>query len=137
MAVTTLTPAQIADKWASNLSNATSSITAGVNGVTEAPGAKAAAAADYWLARTQAAKQKFITKSGAVTLQQWKDAMLNIGVPRVASGASANKPKMAAFMQTFLPFVKQGVAQLPPRGDLSMNIQRAVAMMQYTATYSG
>lgn len=137
MPVTTLSPQQIADKWATNLSNATSSIQAGVNGVTEAPGAKAAAAADYWLQRTMAAKQKFITKSQAVPLQAWKDAMINIGVPRVAQGAAANKGKMASFMGTFLPFIKTGVASLPPRGDLSQNIQRAVAMMQYTAGYSG
>lgn len=137
MAVTTLTPQQIADKWVSNLSAATPSITAGVNGVTQAPGAKAAAAADFWLQRVQASKAKYATNVGKVTLQQWKDAMINIGVPRIASGASANKQKMVDFMTKFLPFIASGVASLPPKGDLQMNIQRAVAMMQYTAGYSG
>lgn len=137
MSVTTLTPQQIADKWAANLSASTSSITAGVNGVTQAPGAAAAAQADYWLQRVTAAKQKFITNVGKVTLGQWKDAMINIGIPRVSTGAQANKGKMADFMTRFLPYLKTGVDSLPPRGDLSMNIQRAVAMMQHTANFNG
>lgn len=136
MAVTTLTPAQIADKWVSNLSGATTSITAGVNGVTVAPGQKAAAAADFWLQRVTAAKQKYATNVGKVTLQQWKDAMLNIGVGRISSGATANKQKMVDFYTKFLPFIQAGVASLPPKGDLNMNIQRAVAMMTYTAGYT-
>lgn len=137
MSVTTLTPQQIADKWAANLSASTSSITAGVNGVTQAPGAAAAAQADYWLQRVTASKQKFITNVGKVTLGQWKDAMINIGIPRVSTGAQANKGKMADFMTRFLPYLKTGVDSLPPRGDLSMNIQRAVAMMQHTANFNG
>lgn len=137
MSVTTLSPQQIADKWAANLSASTSSITAGVNGVTQAPGAAAAAQADYWLQRVTAAKQKFITNVGKVTLGQWKDAMINIGIPRVSTGAQANKGKMADFMTRFLPYLKTGVDSLPPRGDLSMNIQRAVAMMQHTANFNG
>lgn len=136
MAMTTLTPQQISDKWKSNLSAATTSITAGVNGVTQAPGQKAAASADFWLARVTAAKQKYATNVGKVTLQQWKDAMLNVGVPRIAQGASANQGKVTDFMTKFLPFLASGVASLPPKGDLSQNIQRAVAMMTYTAGYT-
>lgn len=137
MAVTTLTPQQIADKWVANLSASTASITAGVNGVTQSPGAAAAAQADYWLQRVTASKQKFITNVGKVTVQQWKDAMINIGVPRISTGAAANKQKMVDFMSKFLPYLKTGVDSLPPRGDLGMNIQRAVAMMQHTANYGG
>lgn len=134
---TTLTPQQIADKWATNLSNSTASITAGVNGVTVAPGQKAAAAADFWLSQTIASKQRFITNVGAVTLPDWKDKMITVGIPRIATGASANKPKMVAFMTRFLPYVKAGVDSLPPRGDLATNIQRAVAMMQHNAAFAG
>lgn len=137
MAVSTLTPQQIADKWATNLSASTSSITAGVNGVTQAPGVAAAAQADYWLQRVTAAKEKFRTNVAKVSLQQWKDAMITIGIPRVSTGAQANKQKMADFMSKFLPYLKTGVDSLPPRGDLSMNIQRAVAMMQHNANFSG
>lgn len=137
MAVTTLTPQQIADKWVTNLSASTTSITAGVNGVTVPPGQKAAAAADFWLSQTMAAKQKFITNVGKVSLQSWKDSMLNIGVPRIATGAAANKQKMVDFMSRFLPYVKGAVDSLPPRGDLNQNIQRAVAMMTQLAAFPG
>jgi len=137
MPVTTMTPQQISDKWKNNLSAATTSITAGVNGVTQAPGAKAAAAADFWLQRVTAAKQKYATNVGKVTLQQWQQQMINVGIPRIASGASANQQKMTDFMTKFLPFLASGVASLPPKGDLAQNIQRAVAMMTYTAGYSG
>lgn len=137
MAVTAMTPQQIADKWVTNLTAAGPSITAGVNAVTVSPGAQAAAAADYWLQRVTASKQKFITNVGKVTAQQWKDAMLNVGVPRIASGASANKQKMVDFMTKWLPYMQAGVNSLPPRGDLAQNIQRAVAMMNYAANFSG
>lgn len=135
--VTTLSPQEIGDKWATNLSGSTTSITAGVNGVSVAPGQKAAAAADFWLSQTMAAKAKFATNVGKVPLQDWKDKMINVGIPRIATGAQANKPKMVAFMTKFLPYVKAGVDALPPKGDLSMNIQRAVAMMQHNAAFPG
>lgn len=139
MAVTNQTPQQIAAKWSSRLSAATQQIQDGVNAVTTAPGATAAARADLWLARVTASKDKWRTKVGAVTLDQWKTAMLTVGVPRVSQGAQANQPKMEQFMTKFIPYLKQGVAQIQtmPKLTLQDSINRAAAMIQHNAAYPG
>jgi len=130
-------PAAVANKWATRLSGATQAITDGVNAVTQAPGAKAAAQADVWLAKLQASRDKWVRNVSAVTLGQWQTAMTTKGVQRIATGAQAAVPKMTAFMSQWLPFEQAGVQQLAsqPRGTIDQNIQRAITMMRYNATF--
>jgi hypothetical protein len=128
-------PAAVAAKWAQNLSAATTSITAGVNAVTTAPGQLAAAQSAVWLARLQASQAKWERGVSAVTLAEWKNAMLNKGIPRIATGAQAAIPVMQRFMTAWLPYEAAGVNSLPPRGTVQQNIQRAVAMMNYNAAF--
>jgi hypothetical protein len=139
MPVTAMTADQVAAKWSQRLQASTQQITDGVNAVTVAPGATAAQRADLWLARVTASKAKWQAKVGAVTLDQWKAAMLNVGVGRVAQGAQVAQPKVAAFMTKFLPYLKTGVAQVQamPKVTLQDSINRAVAMIQYNAAYPG
>lgn len=134
------TPQAAANSWANGMSNATEKIKAGVNAVTQSPTAAAAAAVDRMVAGIQkaAASGKIQASLLAVSTQDWKDAMLNKGVPRVASGAQAAKPKMQAFLQQFLPYLQSGVQQIDatmPRGDLETNIQRAALMMRHNAQF--
>jgi hypothetical protein len=128
-------PAAVATKWATNLGASTTSITAGVNAVQQAPGQSAAAQSAVWLQRLQASQAKWERNVSAVTLQEWKNAMLNKGLPRIATGAQQAVPKMQAFMQKWLPYEQAGVAQLPPRGTVQQNIQRAVNMMNWNAGF--
>lgn len=102
-------PAAVAAKWSTNLSNSTTSITNGVNAVTTAPGQAAAAAQATMRARLLAAidSGKWAANVSSVSLQQWKTAMTQTGIPRIADGARKGQPKMQAFMQSFLPFVSQ------------------------------
>lgn len=130
-------PAAVANKWATRLSGATQAITDGVNAVTQAPGAKAAAQADVWLAKLQASRDKWVRNVSAVSLSQWQTAMTTKGVQRIAGGAQAAIPKMTQFMQQWLPYEQQGVAALAstPRGTIDQNIQRAITMMRYNSQF--
>jgi hypothetical protein len=131
-------PNLAADKWAQNLANAAPSIKAGVAAVTVAPGQLAAAQVDVWIANTMAAKDKWAKRVGAVPLAEWQDKMTTLGISRIADGAQKAKPKMAAFLASFLPYVERGVVQMRsqyPRGTVEQNIARAVFIMRWNNAY--
>jgi len=134
------TPQQATNNWASGMSSSTEKMKAGINAVTESPTAAAARNSDRYLQGIQRAVSSGKWQAGlnAVSLQDWKTSMIEKGVPRVASGAAAAKPKMLAFLQQFLPYVQAGVQQINssnPRGDLEANIQRSAAMARYNAAF--
>ena len=128
-----ISAAQAAKNWQNGMANSSAKMTAGINAVTEAPSTAAIAAIPRMVAGIQqaAASGKIQAGLARVSLQMWQQAMIQKGVTRVAAGATAAQPKVQAFMTAFLPFLQQGVASLPPRGDTQQNIQRAVAMMNY------
>lgn len=130
---------QVATNWANGMANSSEKLKAGINNVTVAPTEKAAMAVDRQVVGVQRAANsgKTATNLRKVSLQDWKDAALNKGVGRVAAGAQNAKPKMAAFMTKFLPYLQQGVDKLAnmPRGDLEQNIARATTMMRHNAEF--
>lgn len=129
-------PNLVARKWTANLSGSTESITNGVNAVTVAPGDKAAAAKDLWVRKTTASADKWADRV-RVPLDQWRTAMLQKGLPRVASGAQAAEPKMAAFMSEFLPHVERVAQQVRsmPKGSIEDGIARASAQIRGNAQF--
>ena len=118
-------PNTSAQKWATNLSGAGTTITNGVNAVTVAPGTLAAAQKAAYVQNTAASADKFAANSQKVTLNEWQQATINKGVPRIAAGAQAAEPKMAAFLTKALPVINSIVKALPPRGSLQQNLQRS------------
>lgn len=122
-----LTPEQIAAKWSQGLASAGQRIADGVNGVTVAPGAAAARQKDVWAANTAASRDKWATNTAKVSVQDWRDAMITKGVPRIASGATAAQPKFAAFMGKLMPYIATQKQSLPARGNLDANIARMTA----------
>lgn len=132
-----LNPQQVAAKWTRNLSAAGESIRQGVMAVTESPTAKAAQAQDRFLAGVQAsvASGKWQRGLQRVTLEDWRQSMLEKGLNRIATGAAAAEGKMTSFMTEWLPFEERVVSALPPRGTLEQNIQRAVEVMQKNAAF--
>lgn len=131
----TPTPDAVAAKWAQNLGSSTQRITDGVNGVTVAPGQAAARQKAAWVQNVAAAQDKWAANVASVSLNSWQQDMINKGVPRIASGASAAQPKFQNFMAQFLPFLDQQVRALPARGNLDQNIARMTAMVRGTAKF--
>lgn len=127
-----ITPAQAAAKWQQRLSQSRQQIIDGVNAVTQAPGAKAAAQKNFWLLRVQNSADKWARNVGAVSLEDWKSSMINVGIDRVSTGAAAKVGKVEAFMNEFLPYVNQAAERVRamPKGGEAEAIARASAMIQ-------
>lgn len=128
---------QATQKWVQNLGAATERMQQGAMAVTKAPGAAAAAAADKWLARVTQSKAKFAANVGRVSLQEWQNSYVNIGIPRVAQGAQAKQAKVQSFMDQFLPYLQRGVSAIDqmPNVTLEDGIARASAMIRYNAKF--
>jgi hypothetical protein len=118
-----------AQNWVTGMGAAGPKYTAGVNAVKTAPGQLAAAAAPLWAANVAAAQPKFAKNVAAVTLPAWQNAATTKGAPRLASGATAAQPKMAAFMQSFIPVLTNAVNSLPPRGTYEQNTNRLMTLL--------
>lgn len=132
-----LTPDQIAAKWQRNLSAAGPDITNGVNNVTVAPGTLAARNVDAWFANVTAAKDKWARRVASVTLDDWKNSMLTVGVQRVQQGAQAKSGKVAAFASEFLPFLDRVTATTKsmPNVTLEDRIARMNNQVRGVATF--
>lgn len=132
-----ISPQTAASNWATGMGNASAKIQAGVQAVTEAPSVAAIAAIPRMVQGIQQAAADGRIQAGLqrVSLQSWQQSMINKGLNRIGAGATAAKPKMQNFFTQFLPYLANGVSQLPPRGDINANIQRAVAMMQYNSQF--
>ena len=115
-------PNDVAQKWARNLGNAVQDIQRGVQSVTDSPMEKAAAKKDKMLQRLTEAVQSGKWEEGLrrVSLQEWKEAFIKKGIPRIAQGAAASQQKMAEFMAELLPHIEQGRAQLQQMPDLTL-----------------
>lgn len=130
-------PQTATSRWVSGMSNATTAMQRGVAAVTESPGARAARAADKWLMKVTASRDKFARRVGALSLQDWQNAMTTYGINRVGQGAQAKQGKVLSFQQDFLPFLASGVQKIDsmPKNTLEDGIARCVAMIQHNASF--
>ena len=130
-------PASATQKWVQNLSSSTTAITNGVNRVQIAPGTQAAAQKTKWLQKITASADKWQQRVKSVSLQDWQQAMVNVGIPRIALGAQAKQGKFTNFMSEYLPYLARGVAQIDkmPSVTLEDSIARATAMIRYNAQF--
>lgn len=131
------TPQQAASKWQAGLSGATQRITDGVNSVTTSPGAAAARQKAAYVAGVQTKADKWAANVGKVSTQDWQQAVIQKGIPRIAQGATASQPKMEAFFGRFLPHMASVVGSLPPRGNIDQNIQRMIQTVRGAASFKG
>lgn len=114
-----------AARWAQQFGASGARWAAGVQSVTVAPGQLAARAKSLWLQNVTAAADRFATNSAKVSLQDWQNATVTKGQPRLASGAQAAQPKVEAAFAKLFPAIQSAVNALPPRGDIEQNINRA------------
>lgn len=134
-----LTPQQVAEKWARRAAGASQDLTNGVNDVRVAPGIQAAEKQDKmiqkWLASVQSGK--WAENVSAVSLADWKAAMIQKGVPRYSQGVQAAQGKFQAFMAELLPFQANLSAQIATMPDLTLedSIARMTAQVRGMANF--
>lgn len=96
--------AAVAKKWAANMQAATTAMKEGVQAVTVSPTEKAAAAVDKWAAGVARARAEGTFEAGlrGVSLEQWRQSMLQKGIGRIADGVREAAPKMERFLGELL-----------------------------------
>lgn len=133
-------PSQAADKWRRRLTSATQDIQAGVQRVQENPAQKAAAAQEKLVQRFNQAVQSGKWRAGLerVTLQDWKRATIEKGIPRISQGAQEGQSKVQEFMADLLPHVDAGLNELNNMPDLTLedSINRAAFWIRHMSRFS-
>jgi hypothetical protein len=127
----TLSATQITQKWVTNFGNAGTAMQQGVQAVNQAPGAKAAAAAQLWISRLQQSQTKWANRVGAVTLAEWQNAMITLGIPRAQQGVQEKQNKYLTFITAYMQFLQGALPaiQAMPKGTLAQGIARSNAMI--------
>lgn len=134
-----LNPTSATTKWSQRMQAAGPQITEGVNAVTESPGIAAARQATVWLAKLTASVDKWKRNVGAMTLDQWRTAMIERGIPAIATGVAAKSGNYQAFAEKFYPYLATGVAHVKtmPKGTIAQSQARAAYMIDYNHKYTG
>jgi len=130
-------PNQAAADWVAGISAKTTKMQTSVQAVTMAPGQAAARQKAAYIAGVQASQDKWARNVGNVTLADWQRAMIEKGIPRVASGASAAQQRMANVFSQLLPHIERVRSGLPARGTYEQNKARAIAMMDGMHAFPG
>lgn len=133
------TPVKATDKWKTGVTNAGTSWLAGMDAITDNPMTKAADKKDVWLARIQAAAEKWERNLRAVNFTQWKSQIKAMGSANYTAGVKKGEPKYLAFATKFFPYLESGIRTIQgmPNSTLQERINRAITMMQYLAQYKG
>lgn len=136
-----MTPAQVAAKWSNRLSGASAEIQQGVQNVQVAPSQKAIASKAKMRQNILAAIDNGTWENGlkSVTLQDWQQAFITKGIPRITQGTQAAQGKVAAFHAKLQPAqdaLSAKVASMPQM-NLSDSIARMTTFVQGMAALKG
>lgn len=127
--------AEFAAKWANRLSNSTTEMLKGVNAVSTSPAQAAVAKKAKLIANWNASINdgSWERAMNKISVEDWRSAMINKGVPRVASGAQEAAAKMAAFGDRLLAYQNAGLPTIYKMPDTSLadSKNRAVAWIEY------
>jgi len=134
-----LTPQQFAEKHIRRTKAAMEDMRIGVQNVTVSPTIKAAAKADKMKARLIEAidSGKWAEGLRRVTLEQWKDKMLKLGIARVGQGLDENRGKIEAFASELLPYIDSGANKINSMPDVTLedSIQRMAEWSRYMSKF--
>jgi len=135
-----LSPAEFREKHARRLKGATDDMRRGVEAVTESPTAKAAAKADKMRANVVAAidSGKWAKGLTRVGVDDWKKAMIDKGVGRVAAGIDGAAEKVEAFAAELLPHIDRGKTEIERLPDVTLedNINRMTTFVRHMAKFT-
>ncbi len=134
-----LTPEQFAEKHNRRTKAALEDMRAGVAAVTEAPTAKAAAKQEKMRQRLLEALEsgKWANGLKRVSLEEWKQKMIELGLNRVASGLDANKKKVEEFAAQLLPHIEAGQKLIEKMPDVTLedSINRMTAFIRHMSKF--
>jgi hypothetical protein len=129
-----LTAEQLVEKHARRLKGSVADIQDGIARVTVSPTTQAAAKQDKMLQNLTTAVNSGKWKRGLqnVSLEQWKEAAITKGVPRIAQGIDGAHDKMLAFANQLLPFQANLQATLDKMPDLNLedSVNRSAAWIR-------
>jgi len=125
---------EFAQRWGAGLKANVEKIRTGVNRVEQSPGVAAAAAADKWYAAISdtSTRDKWARRLRAMTLEDWKTAMLQKGVNRIAAGADAAQGKVAAYGEKLIAHQNRLLSELDGMPDVTLedSISRMTAWVR-------
>ena len=134
-----ITPEQFADKHNRRTKAALDDMRAGVEAVSEAPTAKAAAKQEKMRQRLLEAIEsgKWANSLKRVSLDEWKQKMIDLGINRVAAGLDANKAKVQEFAAQLLPHIEAGqkLTEKMPDVTLEDSINRMTTFIRHMAKF--
>lgn len=134
-----LTPEQFAEKHARRLKAALPDMRAGIERVTEAPTAKAAAKKDKMKTRLMQALDDgtWERRLKAVTLEEWRAKMLDKGLARVGAGVDAAEDKVKEFASQLLPHIDAGKSAIAKLPDITLedSINRMTTFIRHMAKF--
>lgn len=104
-----ITAQQFWERWQAGMNNSADRMRTGVQAVTQAPGERAHAAKDKmrakWLASVDGGDWGMAMLD--VTLQQWQQAMIQKGIPRIADGVRGAQGRVTNFATQLLAYEQQ------------------------------
>lgn len=132
-----VTPAEYQEKQARRLKQSLADLEAGIRRVQTAPTQQAADKQQKWAQNTAASAAKWARNTRAVSLEQWRDATLSKGIPRISGGIDAAAPKVIAMAERLLPAVDAAAAKARAMPDLTLddNINRMSTFVREMAKF--
>lgn len=117
-----LSPQEFAEKWARRLSAAAPDIQKGVQRVDQSPTEKAAGKKDKMLQNLTQAVQSGKWEAGLrrVSLNDWKTALINKGIPRITQGVQGAQSDVADFAGQLLSYQDQIKSEIERMPDLTL-----------------
>lgn len=132
-----MTPEQYAEKQARNLKSSTTDIERGINAVERCPTHLTDQQFDKMRRRFNEAMDSGKTRKAnyKVTLDEWKDKAIKVGIPRIAAGIDAAKPKVEAFAARLFPHIENGLVGLEkmPKITIDDSINRVTFWIKHMA----
>lgn len=117
-----ITPAEFAEKHARRLKGSIEDIRTGLSRVTVSPTAQAAAKQDKMIAELTRAvtSGKWAARLRSVTLEQWKAAAIEKGLPRIASGIDGATAKQVDFATQLFAYENTVLTRVEAMPDLTI-----------------
>jgi len=130
-----LSPQEISNKWNRNMKNSVADIQRGIDGVSEAPGEKAAAKADKMLQNLTASvtSGKWAAQVAAVPLADWKTKTKEKVAQRLAGGVDGAMGKRQQFDQYLASTLNGVLPQVAAMPDMTIedSVNRVRAVMEH------